>query len=137
MAEASDLSLRGATLTPTSMPLPEARVLDKKETSKNDQPEVGTLLTWIDLVLKAELLTLGVVVEMITKLVEATKVEAVALMKLEAVVSSSTVVEETGLSLKAGAVVVTSQKSLEVEVVTRVVVEVTTLETVDVVSVIM
>jgi hypothetical protein len=39
--------------------------------------------------------------------------------------------------LKAGAVVVTSQKSLEVEVVTRVVVEVTTLETVDVVSVIM
>lgn len=95
---------------------------------------MDTLLTWKDLVLKAELLTLGVVVEMITKLAEATKEEAVALMKLEAAVSSSTVVEETGLSLKAGAVVVTSQKSSEVEVVTRVVVEVTTLETVDVVS---
>jgi hypothetical protein len=95
---------------------------------------VDTLLTWKDLVLKAELLTLGVVVEMITKLAEATKEEAVALMKLEAAVSSSTVVEETGLSLTAEAVVVTSQKSSEVEVVTRVVVEVTTLETVDVVS---
>lgn len=110
----SDLCLRDATLTLTSMLLPKAEALATKVRMMKDQVEAVTLQIWTVLVLKAESLTPTVDVEMTTNLVEVTR--GMALTNLEDVESSNPAVGETDLVTRGEAVEDTSLESIEVGV---------------------